>query len=370
MKVITIVGARPQFIKAAAVSRAMNNVYGIKEVIVHTGQHYDQNMSDVFFEELKIPKPDYQLGVGGSSHGSMTGQMLEKIEAVILKENPNVVLVYGDTNSTLAGALAASKLNIPVAHVEAGLRSFNKRMPEEQNRILTDHLSSILFTPSKLANENLSNEGIGGKQVKMIGDVMADVAKFYSTHETVLNGSILEKHLLSKSNFVLATIHRAENTDDLVKLTNIVDAMTQISDYIPVIFPLHPRTRRKLEESDLLKKLSKNVKLTPPLGYLEMVTLEKEARLIVTDSGGVQKEAYFHQTPCITLREETEWLELVKIGVNKLIAPDNVEEIVKTITRGLEEKVDFNSASLYGLGDASEKIVSSIINFIEESKAS
>lgn len=365
MKIITVIGARPQFIKAATVSRVIKDIDTLEEVIVHTGQHYDENMSDIFFEELNIPKPNYKLGIGGTSHGAMTGQMLEKIEEVILKEKPDALLVYGDTNSTLAGALAASKLHIPVAHVEAGLRSFNKRMPEEQNRVLTDHLSSMLFVPTQQAIENMANEGVSGESVQLVGDVMQDAATFYGNFEVVKSQGILKKLDLEINDYILSTIHRAENTDDVTRMTTIVESLIQISEDIVVILPLHPRTKSKLKEYGLLDKLQSSVKLTSPLGYLEMVALEKSAKLIVTDSGGVQKEAYFHKTPCITLRDETEWVELLENNFNQLCPPIDAANIVRTMKNTLNMNVDFQSAPLYGNSDASEKIVEMLVELIE-----
>jgi UDP-GlcNAc3NAcA epimerase len=319
MKIVTIVGARPQFIKAAVVSRAFREHRpDITEILVHTGQHFDANMSDVFFDELDIPHPDYNLGIGGGTHGQNTGRMLEAIEGVLLEEKPDWVVVYGDTDSTLAGALAAVKLHIPVAHVEAGLRSFNRRMPEEVNRILTDHTADLLFTPTDTATRNLANESISGDKVRQVGDVMYDAALFYG-EKAERRSRILETLGLESKGYILATVRRQENTDDRERMSNIVAGFVE-SPY-PIIWPLHPRSRKRLAEVGLL--LPTTVRAIEPVGYLDMVMLEKHARLIATDSGEVQKEAYFHQVPCVTLREETEWVELVEVGVNRLVGADS-----------------------------------------------
>ncbi|MHB1295974.1 MAG: non-hydrolyzing UDP-N-acetylglucosamine 2-epimerase [Anaerolineae bacterium] len=324
MILLTIVGARPQFIKAAAVSRAIREYNAgqpdlpIREVLVHTGQHYDENMSQVFFDELDIPRPDYNLGVGSLPHGAQTGRMLEAIEEILSREQPDWVLVYGDTNSTLAGALAAAKLHIPVAHVEAGLRSFNRRMPEEVNRILTDHISDLLFCPTQTSVDNLTAEGIT-QGVELVGDVMYDCALYYADKVKGLEADILRKHSLVRGSYYLATVHRAENTDDASKLGTIVQAFNELStpEY-PVVIPLHPRTRAKMEQCGL--HFETQVCVLDPVSYLEMVALERNAKVIITDSGGVQKEAYFHGVPCVTLREETEWVETVDSGWNYLAA--------------------------------------------------
>lgn len=358
MKVLTIIGARPQFIKAATVSREFIKDSTIEEVIVHTGQHYDQNMSDIFFEELSIPRPNYNLSIGGKSHGAMTGQMLEEIEKVILTEKPTVVLVYGDTNSTIAGALAASKLHIPVAHIEAGLRSFNKKMPEEQNRVLTDHISSILFAPTEQARLNLENEGVNSENVFVVGDVMKDAALFYGGFKSVNKGEIQKKLNLKPNEYILATIHRAENTDCHEKMSILVDSLIEVSKNISILLPIHPRTRKTLKAMGLLEKLDDALNICDPLGYLEMISLEKQAKLILTDSGGVQKEAYFHSVPCVTLREETEWVELVEIGFNYLCPLDSVTQVVQTIFKALEIEINFETEKLYGDGNSASSIVS------------
>lgn len=297
MKVMAIVGARPQFIKAAVVSRAFKeHRQDVNEMIVHTGQHYDANMSDVFFKELNIPHPDYNLGIGGGTHGQNTGRMLEKLEALMLEVKPAWVLVYGDTDSTLAGALAASKLHIPVAHVEAGLRSFNRRMPEEINRVLTDHIANLLVAPTETACTNLRNEGISGDRIHLVGDVMYDMALYYKEHAR--KPKWFDTLGVKPEEFVLCTVHRAENTDVPDRMTGILAGLEGAK--ITVVLPLHPRTRRKLKEMALT--IPENVHMVDPVGYLEMVWLQANCKVIATDSGGVQKEAYFHEKPCVTLR--------------------------------------------------------------------
>ena len=356
MKIITIIGARPQFIKAAVVSRAIRQrSLEITEVIIHTGQHFDANMSDIFFEELDIPKPNYHLGVGGGSHAQNTGRMLEKIEEVLLKEKPNYVLVYGDTDSTLAGALAAVKLHIPVAHVEAGLRSFNRKMPEEINRILTDHASDLLFTPTLTAVKNLTNEGIASEKIKQVGDVMYDAALFYGAKVETASTIISDLGIQPKK-YALMTLHRAENVDNKVRLSAILDGLAHYENII--IWPLHPRTKKMMEEFGIT--IPQNIKIVDPVGYLDMIMLEKKAALIATDSGGVQKEAYFHKVPCITLRDQTEWIELVAQGANILTgAETNVikEALQKSATLNPEI---FNSP-LYGSGNTGEAIIDFLI---------
>lgn len=353
-KVVTILGARPQFIKAGSVSREFAKYDNFKEIIVHTGQHYDANMSDVFFGEMKIPKPDYFLGIGGKSHGAMTGQMIEKIEEVLLNEKPDWVLVYGDTNSTLAGAIAASKLHIKVAHVEAGLRSFNMKMPEEVNRILTDRISSILFCPTQTAIDNLQSEGVDkwNTQVELSGDVMQDGAIFYRELAEKPPGLTLD------SEFILSTIHRAENTDSEKRLTAIVESLNEIAEQVAIVLPLHPRTKIKLEALPI--KLSSKVKLIDPVGYLNMVWLIDNCKLVMTDSGGLQKEAFFFEKPCITLRDETEWIELVINNFNTLVGADKA-----AIISAFKEHTFSNdfSIDLYGNGFASNKIANALVNY-------
>lgn len=351
IKVVTVVGARPQFIKAATVSRAIHLHAGVTEVIVHTGQHYDPNMSDVFFEQLHIPRPDYHLEVGGGSHGEMTGRQLEKIEAVLQNEKPDWLLVYGDTNSTLAGALAAAKLHIPVAHVEAGLRSFNRRMPEEINRVLTDHASDLLLVPTNTGLQNLAAEGIIGNKVRLVGDVMYDAAMFYKgmASEPYWFGSLG----IERGSYVLCTIHRAENTDELARLRGILQGLADAG--LPVILPLHPRTRGTIDRAGIV--VADSIRVVPPVGYLEMVWLEMKCRVIATDSGGVQKEAYFHGKPCVTLRDETEWVELTDVGANKLVgaSPELISYHICNISA---VKYDLQ---LYGAADAAGKIVEAIV---------
>lgn len=360
-KILTIVGARPQFVKASVVSRAIaeynrHGTAAIREIIVHTGQHYDANMSDVFFEEMGIPKPDYQLEFGGGLHGEMTGRMLEAIERVLIKEKPDAVLVYGDTNSTLAGALAAAKLHIPVAHVEAGLRSFNMAMPEEVNRILTDRISRWLFTPTAIAAEHLSSEGFAAEQIIPVGDVMYDVALHHGSRITS-EGGLLQHLALKPKGYVLATIHRAENTDDPIRLKNIFAALLKFSQDIPIILPLHPRTRKVLELTDLRSTNhdTQSLVFIDPIGYLDMVQLEKYAALIATDSGGVQKEAFFYQVPCVTLREETEWVELVKTGWNRLAPPVDTDTVLSALQNSICSTGE--NVQPYGAGDAATLIV-------------
>jgi UDP-GlcNAc3NAcA epimerase len=355
IKIITILGARPQFIKAGSVSREFIKHSEIKEIVVHTGQHYDANMSDIFFEEMKIPKPDYFLGVGGKSHGAMTGQMIEKIEKILAQEKPDWIMVYGDTNSTLAGAIAASKLHIKIAHVEAGLRSFNMRMPEEVNRILTDRISSVLFCPTQTAVDNLNNESIGNWQtdakVVLSGDVMQDGALFYKGLAKKPPGLVIS------DDFVLCTIHRAENTDDPMRLGQIVSALSEISQSKQVILPLHPRTKKILQAGDYN---TDNLTIIDPVGYLNMVWLIDHCKLVMTDSGGLQKEAFFFQKPCITLRDETEWVELVEKNFNVLAGADKTN-----ITRTYHDHIfaeDFDF-DLYGKGNAARSIAKALINY-------
>ncbi|MFC6999326.1 non-hydrolyzing UDP-N-acetylglucosamine 2-epimerase [Rufibacter roseus] len=359
VKIVTIVGARPQFIKAAAVSRAFSKSAEITEIIVHTGQHFDDNMSKVFFDELNIPTPHYHLHINGGSHGAMTGKMLESIEEVLLKEQPHFVLVYGDTNSTLAGALAAKKLHIKVIHVEAGLRSFNMRMPEEVNRILTDRISDLLFCPTDTAVANLQAEGFENLPVKVIknGDVMQDAALYYQNKLAETNG---DKTIPTAGSYILATIHRAENTDNPDNLRSIIEAFNEINTTTPIVLPLHPRTRKLLQQQGI----STTVKLIEPIGYLEMIQLIMNAQLIMTDSGGLQKEAFFFKKHCVTLREQTEWVELVQNGVNIITGTDKTKiiEAVETL-RNKESNFEID---LYGSGKASERVVREILSYSAE----
>lgn len=347
MKIATVVGARPQFIKAAPVSRALRVRH--HEVLIHTGQHYDQNMSDIFFTELDIPRPDHNLGVGSGLHGAQTGAILKEVEQVLLQEKPDALLVYGDTNSTLAGALAAAKLHIPVLHIEAGLRSFNRKMPEEINRVLTDHMSDFLFCPTTTALKNLEAEGITSG-VYLNGDVMFDAFLFNQRLARQGTGISINPAFAPKE-YILCTIHRAENTDDPARLKEILTALSQVSR--PVILPLHPRTQKIIREQGLEKILSSHVKVIEPVGYLEMITLETGAWKILTDSGGVQKEAYFAGVPCITLRDETEWLETVEAGWNRLAGAD-----YRTILREVEEfTAPAVRPGIFGSGNAAEEFV-------------
>jgi len=356
-KIITIVGARPQFIKAAVVSRVLRETDDIQEIIVHTGQHYDENMSSIFFDELDIPKPDYNLSIGSGSHGQNTGRMIEAIEAVMEEVKPALVMVYGDTNTTLAGAIAASKLHLPIAHVEAGLRSYNRRMPEEINRVLTDHVSSLLFTPSDIAVQNLAKEGITGEKVMNVGDVMFDAAKYYLLLAEK-RSNVLKEQQLKSGEYMLLTMHRQENTDIPERLQGIFEGLKN-SEY-PIIWPVHPRTAKMLKSFGLHHP--SNIRMIDPVGYLDMVMLEKNARLIVTDSGGVQKEAFYHAIPSITLRDETEWVELVSLGVTQIVGADP-----KLIRQGLN-RANIAIApenSVYGSGDTGNKIVSSLISYLK-----
>lgn len=360
MKIVTIVGARPQFIKAATVSRALRQHSDVREVLVHTGQHFDDNMSEVFFREMGIPNPAYHLGIHGGTHGKMTGQMLEKIEEVLLAEKPDWVLVYGDTNSTLAGALAAVKLHMPLAHVEAGLRSYNRRMPEEINRVLTDHASDLLFAPTQQAVDNLTKEGLDAQKIRRVGDVMCDAARYFSA-QAEMGSKVLEHLQLSSKGYVLATLHRAENTDDAERLADLLACLNFAAEELPVVLPLHPRTRQAIERMGLVQKLSSRIKLIEPVGYLDMVMLEMHARVVTTDSGGVQKEAYFHRTPCITLRKETEWVELVDSGWNVLAGRDQVK-FRGAFRAALNNSLPEWSADLYGDGHAAEDILRQLIS--------
>ncbi len=358
LSLCTIVGARPQFVKAAAVSRAIaesnriSNHCRIKEKIIHTGQHYDDNMSRVFFEELNVPEPYLNLGLGGGIHGAQTGRMLEQIEQVLLREKPDMCMVYGDTNSTLAGALAAAKLHIPVAHVEAGLRSYDKQMPEEINRVLTDHVSHILFCPTETGVKNLELEGIR-TGIYLVGDVMYDCALFYTKRSISIEPSVLRQFGLKPKSFFLATIHRSENTDNPIRLGNIFDGLNSIATARrPVILPIHPRTAKLLKMHHV--KVEEHVRLVDPASYLEMIVLERNARLILTDSGGVQKEAFFFKVPCITLRDVTEWPETLQNQANVLLSPTG--PVAGTLPSFLE-RTPSTWPTPFGHGNASEIIV-------------
>ncbi len=356
MKVVTILGARPQFIKAAALSREIAARKNMNEVIVHTGQHYDANMSDVFFEEMEIPKPSFFLGINGVSHGAMTGQMLEKIEDVLKVEKPDYVVVFGDTNSTLAGALAAKKLHIKVAHVEAGLRSFNMKMPEEINRILTDRISDILFCPTDTAMKHLRNEAFQHLACTFVnsGDIMLDVAMFYKEKARAI--STESNELIENGPFCLCTIHRAENTDDLQRLSQIFEALRRIADIRRVILPLHPRTQKLLEMHGIS---TGNIEIIKPVGYLQMVQLLTHCEMVLTDSGGLQKEAFFFGKFCVTIRDETEWVELVEGGFNTLTGA-NTEAIVNAVNSNLSKNFP-QTEPYYGEG----KTAKFICDFLE-----
>ncbi len=338
--VLSVVGARPQFVKAGAVSRVFLNTPGIEERLVHTGQHFDDNMSDIFFRELEIPSPAHNLGIGGGPQGQMTGRMLEGLEAIINNERPDMVLVYGDTNSTLAGALAAVKLHVPVVHVEAGLRSFNRRMPEEINRVMADHLSEILFCPTSVSVKNLKNEGITSN-VHHVGDVMFD-ATLFARSKALEASDILARLDLQDNNYGLCTIHRAESTDDQPLFRKMISYVEDMAREMPVIFPVHPRTRKMLKAYDITPQ---NVRLIDPVGYFDIHRLLTGARIVFTDSGGLQKEAYFHSVPCVTMRTETEWVETVSSGWNRLWTDEDFMTPRHEITE-------------YGTGRAAEKIVS------------
>ncbi|NOZ73209.1 MAG: UDP-N-acetylglucosamine 2-epimerase (non-hydrolyzing) [Chloroflexi bacterium] len=360
MKLIHIVGARPQFIKTAVVYRAIKvhnedgEALSIQARILHTGQHYDDKMSEIFFRELAIPKPDYNLGIGGGTHGQNTGRMLEAIEQTLFREKPDWVLVYGDTDSTLAGTLAAVKLHISVAHVEAGLRSFNRQMPEEVNRVLVDHAADILFVPTEIAVENLLHEGIPGERVHLVGDVMYDAALYYGGRAD-RESHVLERLGLLCKDYVLATVHRAENTDAPARLQAIVEGLSSVAREMPVVLPLHPRTKKALARYGLLEQV-RPLRIIDPVGYLDMVMLEKNANLIATDSGGVQKEAFFHRVPCVTMRDETEWVELVDWEWNRLVPPERAGAISEAIFEQMN--VLGREVDAYGGGKAAMRIAS------------
>lgn len=377
MKIVTIVGARPQIIKAAALSRVISkNFQNIKEIIVHTGQHYDKNMSDVFFTELEIPKPQINLKVGSSSHGAQTALMIEKIEKVIQEYSPDAVVVYGDTNSTLATAIAASKLHIPIVHIEAGLRSFNKKMPEEVNRILCDHVSTLLFSPTKSGFNNLLNEGFSIEysnnasadhpNIYHCGDVMYDNSLYFSKLSDE-NSDILEKLKLRNEKFILATVHRNDNTDSKIKLTDLFSTFLEITEIhqLKIILPLHPRTSKMMEQlldSKLLKKIQESNLLTiiNPAGFLDMIALEKNAELIITDSGGVQKEAYFFKKPCIILRPQTEWVEIVE--TKSAVISDTNSKIILEATERFLSNPDLEFPEVFGNGNAASFIAKEMLN--------
>lgn len=346
MKILSVVGARPQFIKASPLSAAIRAVHD--EVLVHTGQHYDPGMSDVFFADLGIPTPDYHLGIGSGHHGAQTGAMLQAVESVLEREQPQAVVVYGDTNSTLAGALSAVKLHIPVAHIEAGLRSFNRAMPEEINRVVTDHVSTWLFAPSSVSQDQLANEGIR-VGVYVVGDIMYDAVLLHRDRAEA-RSAILDRLELAPRSYYVGTVHRAENTDRKENLSSICDGLNRLSK--PVIFPLHPRTAQKLKEYGICP--GKNVRCVDPLGYLDMLKLQKWASCVLTDSGGLQKEAYYLQVPCVTLRTETEWVETVEAGWN-LVCGIDPKRIIESVDR--MEQREASHPDLYGKGDTAQRIV-------------
>lgn len=360
-KILTIVGARPQFVKAATISREVMSDPEVEEVLVHTGQHFDENMSEIFFREMEIPKPKYNLDINALNHGAMTGRMLEGIEELILAEKPDGLLVYGDTNSTLAGAIAAKKLHVPIGHVEAGLRSFNMRMPEEVNRILTDRISEFLYCPTDTAIENLKKEGFAEfpSEIVRTGDVMYDAALFYSQRSAEMATAASD---VPFREFALSTLHRAENTDSPMRLAELVKGINQVHKELPVVLPLHPRTRKKLEEFNL--KL--DVHVIDPIGYFDMVELLKKCRLVLTDSGGLQKEAFFFGNPCITLRDQTEWVELVERGFNVLVGA-KASEILTAFQDMTSKQLDFN-ADLYGDGRAAQNILNHLKNALTSGK--
>ncbi|MCP4741312.1 MAG: UDP-N-acetylglucosamine 2-epimerase (non-hydrolyzing) [Actinomycetales bacterium] len=359
-RIVSIVGARPQFVKAAVVSKALAEA-GMDEILVHTGQHYDAKMSDIFFDELGIPAPGHHLEIGSSSHGAQTGRMLEAVEQVILDERPDRVLVYGDTNSTVAGALAASKLQVPIDHVEAGLRSFNRRMPEEVNRVVTDHLSDLLFAPTETAIRNLANEGIRDG-VHRTGDVMFD-ATLAATKIADERSDVRKRVGVDPGGYVLATIHRPASTDAHETLKRIIDGLQRVAGELPVILPLHPRTRAALDRFGLLESAAAGLRLIDPVGYLDMTSLEAGAAVIATDSGGVQKEAFFHGVPCVTMRSETEWVELVELGWNTLVDPDTTDPGKVILSRiGQTGRV----GTPYGDGHAADAIAGVIASSLDE----
>lgn len=350
-----MVGARPQFVKVAPVARAMAAEPSIESVLIHTGQHFDDEMSAVFFDELAIPEPDRNLGINAGPHGQMTGRMIESLERAFVEEGPDWVLVYGDTNSTLAAAIAASKLPVRLAHVEAGLRSFNRAMPEEINRVITDHLSHRCFTPTETADRNLAVEGIAGEVVVRSGDVMYDAVRIFGA---LAGGrsSVLDRAGVEPGQYVLATIHRAENTDDPVRLRAVVEGLSVLASHHPVVVPIHPRTARSIDRDGLTLD---GVIVMPPVGYLDMLALEGGARCVVTDSGGVQKEAFFLGRPCVTLRAETEWVELVDLTWNRLLPPTSpafVERLLQAVEAG-----PGRPAEPYGDGHAAERIVANLL---------
>ncbi|MFN2635144.1 MAG: non-hydrolyzing UDP-N-acetylglucosamine 2-epimerase [Thermoanaerobaculia bacterium] len=352
IRVATVVGARPQFVKASVLSRLFAADDRFDELVIHTGQHFDDAMSQVFFDELEMSPAPYNLGVGSGNHGMQTGRMLEKIEEVLLELGPDGVLVYGDTNSTLAGVLAAVKMHIPVAHVEAGLRSFNLRMPEEVNRVLADHVSSLLFAPTDASVGNLEREGLPAEKIFQVGDVMYDAALHYGNRARE-RSRLLEDLGLAAGDYVLATVHRAENVDDSDRLAEILEGLTAASSARPVVFPLHPRTAAAMEKSGAGRP--GGIRFIPPVGYLDMLFLEQFAGVVATDSGGVQKEAFFFGVPCVILRDETEWVELVDLGWNRVVTPLSAAAVANAIGEAFGRKG--RDGTPYGDGKAGERIL-------------
>ena len=365
MKLVTVIGARPQFVKAALVSRQFGLFGELKEILVNTGQHYDPLMSDAFLRDLGMKKPDYNLEVGSGSHGAQTARILEGTEAILMRERPDAVVVYGDTNSTLGGALAAAKLHIPVVHVEAGLRSFNRRMPEELNRIVTDHLSDLLLAPNEEAAARLCREGIPTARIQVVGDIMYDALLAHLSEAG--KSSIAALLGLKTREYVLCTVHRAENTDVPARLKNLLDAMTAVAREMPVVFPVHPRSRKAIESFGLNMNCGGRLKLI--VGYFDMLALERGAAVIATDSGGVQKEAYFLQVPCVTLRNETEWSELISSGWNLLAPPDGSVNIAETILRSIGRR-GYANTHFYGDGNAAVAICSAVRGLCDGSVSS
>lgn len=363
-KIVTVLGARPQFIKASVVSSAMRQTGVIRETLIHTGQHFDANMSDVFFDELEMRRPDHALDIHSLPHGAMTGRMLERCESIMLDNRPDLVLVYGDTNSTLAGALAAVKLGIPIAHVEAGLRSFNMAMPEEINRILTDRIADLLFAPTEAAVRHLQHDGISSHKVHLVGDVMYDVALQHGRRSRSDVG-LMRDLQLERGRYALITVHRAENTDDVQRLRAVVHGIAKLAGDMTCVWPMHPRTRGILKREGLesaLTDAAPNLILCEPLGYFDMVQMEKFAGVVVTDSGGVQKEAFFHGVPCITLRDETEWLELVESGWNTLVPPQDPGAIHRAAVAAVGRVGQ--PVTPYGTGDAAVQIARRMVDFL------
>ena len=357
MKVLTVVGARPQFVKAAPVERALNE-RALESVLVHTGQHFDHEMSQLFFDELGLRPPDRNLGISGGSHGEMTGEMLGALEKVIVAEQPDWVLVYGDTNSTLAAGVATAKLPPRLAHVEAGLRSFNRSMPEEINRVVVDHLSDLCLTPTVTADTNLAREGITGGKVVRTGDVMYDAVLMFADVARS-SSDVAARADVQPRDFILATLHRAENTDDPERLRAAIGGLALLAEKVPVVLPLHPRTRQAIAAMGI--DTPRSLRILPPVGYLDMLWLEENARLVATDSGGVQKEAFFFRRPCVTLRDETEWVELVEVGWNRLVPPSSAADVAAGIDAALAARAG-SDASPYGTGDAAKLIVDALVS--------